>query len=102
MQVLTLDSLLELAEAWRKDGQEIVFTNGCFDILHIGHLQTLSRAKAEGGKPAYTIFADATLEFFARLRPRTTEAGLRIRGVGPMKAERYLEAFLEIIRGWED
>jgi ATP-dependent DNA helicase RecQ len=58
-------------------------------------------AAEEGNKPAYTIFADATLEFFARLRPKTTEAGLRIRGVGPAKAERYLEHFLEIIRGWD-
>ena len=74
--------------------------------LDVGLLEALKEkrmelASAEGGKPAYTIFADATLEFFARLRPKTTEAGLRIRGVGPMKAERYLEDFLEIIRGWE-
>lgn len=58
-------------------------------------------AAEEGNKPAYTIFADATLEFFARLRPKTTAAGLQIRGVGPTKAERYLEHFLEIIREWE-
>jgi len=58
-------------------------------------------AQAEGNKPAYTIFADATLEFLARLRPKTIEAGLRIRGIGPAKAEKYLEHFLEIIRGWK-
>jgi len=55
-------------------------------------------AEAEGNKPAFTIFADQTLEFFTRLKPTTVEAGLRIRGVGPVKAEKYLEAFLEVIR----
>lgn len=55
-------------------------------------------AAAEGGKPAYIIFSDQTLEFFTRLRPKSVEAGLKIRGVGKVKAERYLEDFLDVIR----
>ena len=55
-------------------------------------------AREAGNVPPYVIFSNQTLEFFTRLRPTTTEAGLRIRGVGTVKAERYLEPFLEVIR----
>lgn len=33
---------------WRFQGKKIVFTNGCFDILHLGHIDYLSKAKDEG------------------------------------------------------
>ena len=35
---------------WRKNNQKIVFTNGCFDILHLGHIKTLSESKKLGDK----------------------------------------------------
>lgn len=47
----SLDRALELApcvESHRRNGRRIVFTNGCFDILHRGHISYLSRAKALG------------------------------------------------------
>jgi ATP-dependent DNA helicase RecQ len=55
-------------------------------------------AHAEGDVPRYLIFPDETLRAFARLRPKDASAGRRIRGVGEVKAERYLPAFLEVIR----
>jgi ATP-dependent DNA helicase RecQ len=55
-------------------------------------------AQANGDVPRYVIFSDETLRAFARLRPKDEAAGRRIRGVGDMKAERYLPAFLEVIR----
>jgi ATP-dependent DNA helicase RecQ len=54
-------------------------------------------AAAEGGKPAYTVFGNQTLELLTRLQPTTMEAGLAVRGVGAAKAERYLAHFLEVI-----
>jgi ATP-dependent DNA helicase RecQ len=54
-------------------------------------------ANAEGIKPASTIFSDQTLELFTRLQPTSLDAGQSIRGVGPLKAERYLPHFLEVI-----
>lgn len=59
-------------------------------------------AAAAGNVPVYVIFSNATLEFFTRLKPRSVDAGLKIRGVGKVKAERYLEEFLEVIREWEE
>jgi ATP-dependent DNA helicase RecQ len=51
-----------------------------------------------GGVPAYVVFSNKTLEFLTRLKPRSVEAGLRIQGIGPKKAETYLPAFIEAIR----
>jgi len=48
--------------------------------------------------PAYVIFSNETLEHLARLRPTTMDAGLLVKGVGEAKAEKYLEAFLKVIR----
>lgn len=53
-------------------------------------------AQAEG-VPAYQIFPNKTLEYFTRLRPKTVNNGLRIKGVGEVKAEKYLQAFIDEI-----
>ena len=45
-------------ESWRNDGHKIVFTNGVFDILHVGHLHCLESAKALGSKLVVAINAD--------------------------------------------
>lgn len=48
--------------------------------------------------PAYVIFSNNTLEHLARLRPKTMDAGLLVKGIGEAKAEKYLEPFLKVIR----
>ena len=54
-------------------------------------------AKAER-VPAYVIFSNQTLEHLARLRPKSIEAGLLVKGIGEAKATKYLEPFLKVIR----
>ncbi len=48
--------------------------------------------------PAYVIFSNDILEHLARLRPKTMDAGLLVKGIGETKAEKYLEPFLKVIR----
>ncbi len=64
-------------------------------------LASLKRVRAdlaeENKVPSYVIFADVVLEAFSRLKPRTAEAALRIKGVGPVKAETVLPRFLKAI-----
>ncbi len=47
-KVLPLDRLLARVAAWRTAGQRVVFTNGCFDILHVGHIALLEQARRAG------------------------------------------------------
>ncbi len=47
-KICSFETLLKRAAQWRVAGQRIVFTNGCFDLLHVGHLALLEQAKREG------------------------------------------------------
>ncbi len=47
-KVATADKLVSGLEAVRRAGKKIVFTNGCFDILHVGHVRYLAAARSEG------------------------------------------------------
>lgn len=42
--------LQKIIKTWKKGNQKIVFTNGCFDILHLGHIKILSESKELGDK----------------------------------------------------
>lgn len=57
----TLDQLLVEVKAWRREGKRIVFTNGCFDVLHAGHVSLLDRAAALGDALIVAINTDATV-----------------------------------------
>ena len=61
----------------------------------------LDLAREHGNVPAYVIFPDETLRAFARLKPKSLEAGRKIRGVGEIKAQRYLPAFIAAIAASE-
>lgn len=49
-KVCDLDQLKQKVDTWRKSKQRIVFTNGCFDLLHAGHVTYLEAAKKRGDK----------------------------------------------------
>lgn len=59
--LLQLDQLLEFAGRARDSGHKIVFTNGCFDILHAGHVAYLEEARALGDRLVVAINADASV-----------------------------------------
>jgi ATP-dependent DNA helicase RecQ len=54
----------------------------------------------EEDAPPYVVFGNKTLEAFVRFRPRSVDEALRIPGVGVVKAQRYLEPFLQAIGAW--
>lgn len=47
-----------MADEWRRAGEQIVLTNGCFDLLHVGHIRYLHAAKQLGGKLVVALNAD--------------------------------------------
>lgn len=48
MKIRTIDDLATERDHWRKAGKTIVWTNGCFDLLHVGHIRSFRDAKALG------------------------------------------------------
>jgi len=59
--VLSLDQLLIAIDDARAHGEKIVFTNGCFDILHAGHVTYLEQARAQGDRLIVAINDDASV-----------------------------------------
>jgi D-beta-D-heptose 7-phosphate kinase/D-beta-D-heptose 1-phosphate adenosyltransferase len=55
------DQLAELARRYREQGKRLVFTNGCFDILHRGHVAYLNRAKELGDVLFVGVNSDASV-----------------------------------------
>ncbi|MFZ5649810.1 MAG: D-glycero-beta-D-manno-heptose-7-phosphate kinase [Bacillota bacterium] len=65
---------VNLVEGWRKKGQRIVFTNGCFDILHAGHIIYLEKAKKLGDRLVVGLNTDASVRRIKGLtRPINSE-----------------------------
>jgi len=48
MTLITLDEAKNIRENLRKQGKKVVVTNGCFDILHVGHIRYLQKTKSYG------------------------------------------------------
>ncbi|MEZ0360933.1 MAG: D-glycero-beta-D-manno-heptose 1-phosphate adenylyltransferase [Hydrogenobacter sp.] len=59
--ILDLESLIEFLERERAKGKKIVFTNGCFDLLHAGHAHYLKRAKELGDILVVGINSDSSV-----------------------------------------
>ena len=60
-KIVARDRLVELVEEWRRQGQQVVLANGCFDLLHVGHVRYLHGAKALGGKLVVAMNSDSSV-----------------------------------------
>ncbi len=59
--VLNLDQLLKMKKDCEAGGEKLVLTNGCFDLLHPGHIAYLSQARALGNKLVVAVNSDASV-----------------------------------------
>ncbi|MDX5422561.1 MAG: D-glycero-beta-D-manno-heptose 1-phosphate adenylyltransferase [Hymenobacteraceae bacterium] len=60
-KIFTLPQLQERLQEWKAQGQKIVFTNGCFDLLHLGHVDYLEKARQLGDKLVLGLNTDASI-----------------------------------------
>lgn len=60
-KVVTRAELVSRAALWKANGDRIVFTNGCFDLLHIGHITVLEQARRYGDRLIVAINSDASV-----------------------------------------
>lgn len=61
-KIVGLDSLLKKVEEWQVQSQQVVFTNGVFDLLHRGHVEYLAQAADCGDKFIIAVNADASVK----------------------------------------
>lgn len=60
-KIVSREELRRRAEAWRKGGDQVILTNGCFDLLHVGHIRYLHAAKELGGKLVVALNGDESV-----------------------------------------
>lgn len=75
-KVMTRDQLVLLLQAARTQGKRIVFTNGCFDLMHVGHTRYLQAAKDLGDLLVVAVNSDASVRNLNKApdRPIVSEA----------------------------
>ncbi len=61
-KIVDRKDLKQLVTNWKKDYQQVVFTNGCFDILHRGHIEYLAQAANFGNRLIIAINSDASVK----------------------------------------
>jgi rfaE bifunctional protein nucleotidyltransferase chain/domain len=61
-KIFAREALAARVEEWRSSGKKIVFTNGCFDLLHAGHLAYLSEAASLGGVLIVGLNSDESVQ----------------------------------------
>lgn len=60
-KILTREELRARAVDWRRAGERITLANGCFDLLHVGHVRYLQAAKELGGKLVVAVNSDSSV-----------------------------------------
>lgn len=61
-KIYSLENLTKQVENWQSEGYKIVFTNGCFDIVHLGHIDYLEKARNLGNKLVLGLNTDASVK----------------------------------------
>ena len=63
-KVLSSDEIDQITKNYKKENKKIVFTNGCFDILHLGHVDYLEKARNLGDKLVLGLNTDDSVSRF--------------------------------------
>ncbi len=93
-KILSRAQLIAQVQAWQAQGERVVFTNGCFDILHYGHVDYLTRAADLGDRLVVALNADQSVaKLKGPSRPIQNEAsrGLVMAALGCVAALCFFE-----------
>lgn len=73
-KIVSKDAASKQVKKWQADGDTIVFTNGCFDIVHLGHIDYLEKARSLGNRLVVGLNTDASVKRLkGELRPVVNE-----------------------------
>jgi D-glycero-beta-D-manno-heptose 1-phosphate adenylyltransferase len=93
-KILTREQLLDVVAADRRAGLTIAFANGCFDLLHVGHVRYLQAAALEADRLVVAVNDDATASTKGPGRP-ILRAGDRAELVAALRGVDYVTIFSE-------
>ncbi len=93
-KVLQREELGETFDRLRSEGKRVVFTNGCFDLIHAGHVQYLREASALGDVLVVGVNSDASVGRLKRNRPIVPE-GQRVEVLSALEMVDYVTVFEE-------
>ena len=65
-KIRSREEVVPLVQSWQAAGEKVVFTNGCFDLLHLGHVDYLEKARHLGNRLVIGLNTDASV---SRLKP---------------------------------
>ena len=94
-KIVTREALPDIADGLRKSGAQIVFANGCFDTLHVGHVRYLEGAKAEGDALIVGINADSSVSGLKGPGRPILDENARARLVAAVRVVDYVVIFVE-------
>ncbi len=94
-KVVTHDELVDTLAAHRKRGEKIVFTNGCFDLLHQGHVTYLNFCRGQGDVVVVGLNADASVRRLKGPTRPVNEAESRARVLAALSDVDYVTVFTE-------
>ncbi len=94
-RLYTVDDLMPVIEALRKKGRVIVFTNGCFDLLHVGHVRYLARARSEGDVLVVGLNSDRSVSALKGPRRPVQRQEDRAEILGSLRSVDYVVIFDE-------
>jgi rfaE bifunctional protein nucleotidyltransferase chain/domain len=60
-KIVSLAEAIEIRKNWKSAGDKVVFTNGCFDILHLGHIDYLEKSSEFGTQMIVAVNSDASV-----------------------------------------
>jgi rfaE bifunctional protein nucleotidyltransferase chain/domain len=94
-RIVTDDELLELIAGDRRAGRTVAFANGCFDLLHVGHVRYLEGARREADRLVVAINDDASVEALKGTGHPIIPVAARAELVAALRAVDYVVVFAD-------
>lgn len=94
-KILAVDTLAMVLQQRRQRGETVVFTNGCFDLLHVGHIQYLQQARAHGDCLVVALNDDASVRLLKGPRRPLLPQQERARILAALACVDYVTLFSE-------
>jgi rfaE bifunctional protein nucleotidyltransferase chain/domain len=92
-KVLTLDQAVDRVHELKRQGKRVVFTNGCFDLIHPGHTRYLAEARALGDVLVVAVNSDRTVRLLKGASRPVIPEGERMEMLAALRAVDYVTVF---------